>query len=614
MSSPPSTSPTSWLRRHLHQHPATVGMFSGIHKPSLDIRYVTISDGLSSSPTSAIDVEIKKSAINSDYGDGLAFFLASFSNPSDTSMTFGGRLGLMNETPLLTAVVDPFVAVVFSTYSSMEIDNKIIMYARNDIKRGTNTFQPVVISDGEGETDDDFHTTPPEPPRIPRMPTEGPNPAIKLRGVAKPTSDRDASTPGTLVGCPLRTSYDEPQVGQWEVYQHHRPRRGACTGLPNGPVPITERDGQLVGTELRAWREETKQRKGKITVKVLAAESRKHEGGGEWFRRHFCVIVVTTIIASVSNGYANQKTVHMFHDFDRIKDLDWCTYLLRSLVDTRGSWSQDAPRKYTGPLLFLTLLYVDRVVVSGCDVPRALPMLNGWTSDLLKAREAREITAGGFGLGLLEDPPHATSANTPLFEPPPVPQHAQFTPTQATVHPIPTGGTPLGFAQLFETVTRDLLLAATRVVHMARENCTQAYGDHNLERVAEASQLLLGVLQHEPKATYATIADDPHMPGQTSMEHEEAFWQDPENIRALERAEMAAIRATTIDNMPSFSLGFTQDEPTQGDEKPITPRAEMAAIRATTIDDMPSFSLGFTQGDPTQGDEGLITPIAQVSF
>nr|GMD34219.1 seed lectin-like [Ipomoea batatas] len=128
MSSPPSTSPTSWLRRHLHQHPATVGMFSGIHKPSLDIRYVTISDGLSSSPTSAIDVEINKSAINSDYGDGLAFFLASFSNPSDTSMTFGGRLGLMNETPLLTAVVDPFVAVVFGTYSSVEIDNKIIIF------------------------------------------------------------------------------------------------------------------------------------------------------------------------------------------------------------------------------------------------------------------------------------------------------------------------------------------------------------------------------------------------------------------------------------------------------------------------------------------------------
>nr|GLL49746.1 seed lectin-like [Ipomoea trifida] len=103
-------------------------MFFGICKPSLDIRYVTISDGLSSSPASAIDVAIKKvlgcirSAINSGYGDGLTFFLSSFSNPSHTSMTFGGGLGLMNEIPLSTAVVDPFVVVVFGTYLSMGID------------------------------------------------------------------------------------------------------------------------------------------------------------------------------------------------------------------------------------------------------------------------------------------------------------------------------------------------------------------------------------------------------------------------------------------------------------------------------------------------------------
>nr|GMC46662.1 hypothetical protein Iba_chr01aCG4230 [Ipomoea batatas] len=50
MPSPPSTSPTAAverLRPHLHQRPATADMLFGIRKP--DIRYVTISDGLSSS-------------------------------------------------------------------------------------------------------------------------------------------------------------------------------------------------------------------------------------------------------------------------------------------------------------------------------------------------------------------------------------------------------------------------------------------------------------------------------------------------------------------------------------------------------------------------------------
>nr|GMD95380.1 uncharacterized protein LOC109160869 [Ipomoea batatas] len=157
---------------------------------------------------------------------------------------------------------------------------------------GTNTFQPVVISDGEGETDDDFHTTPPEPPRIPRMPTEGPNPAIKLRGgprklvtlVASLTQRQrqDVISIGMEGLLSLQVTEMPQLLGHWLV-AHFEPATMSLKlgngryisitaqdvahvlGLPNGPVPITERDGQLVGTELRAWREETKQRKGKIT-------------------------------------------------------------------------------------------------------------------------------------------------------------------------------------------------------------------------------------------------------------------------------------------------------------------------------------------------------------
>ncbi|XP_019168936.1 PREDICTED: seed lectin-like [Ipomoea nil] len=59
---------------------------------------------------------------NSSYGNGLAFFLADFSNPSDTSMTYGGGLGLMNEAlPVVSA--DRFVAVVFRTFSFQPLTN-----------------------------------------------------------------------------------------------------------------------------------------------------------------------------------------------------------------------------------------------------------------------------------------------------------------------------------------------------------------------------------------------------------------------------------------------------------------------------------------------------------
>nr|GMD02838.1 L-type lectin-domain containing receptor kinase IX.1-like [Ipomoea batatas] len=51
----------------------------------------------------------------SKYGDGMAFFLANFSTPTDISPTFGGGLGIMDDfkpSPI------PFVAVVFDTFAN----------------------------------------------------------------------------------------------------------------------------------------------------------------------------------------------------------------------------------------------------------------------------------------------------------------------------------------------------------------------------------------------------------------------------------------------------------------------------------------------------------------
>ncbi|XP_031132024.1 L-type lectin-domain containing receptor kinase IX.1-like [Ipomoea triloba] len=51
----------------------------------------------------------------SKFGDGMAFFLANFSTPTDLTPTFGGGLGLMDDfkpTPV------PFVAVVFDTFAN----------------------------------------------------------------------------------------------------------------------------------------------------------------------------------------------------------------------------------------------------------------------------------------------------------------------------------------------------------------------------------------------------------------------------------------------------------------------------------------------------------------
>nr|GMD95385.1 uncharacterized protein LOC109154451 [Ipomoea batatas] len=90
-------------------------------------------------------------------------------------------------------------------------------------------------------------------------------------------------------------------------------------------------------------------------------------------------------------------------DVDQIKHLNWCDYVLRSLMDSQLSWAKSSKALFTGPPLFFTVFYVDRVVVFTRDIPRQIPSFVGWTAQLIKDREVAEIQAGGFGLGRVED-------------------------------------------------------------------------------------------------------------------------------------------------------------------------------------------------------------------
>ncbi|XP_031099807.1 uncharacterized protein LOC116004007 [Ipomoea triloba] len=114
----------------------------------------------------------------------------------------------------------------------------------------------------------------------------------------------------------------------------------ATLGLPCGPITITERDSQVVGPYLRQWRDKLCQPEGDVTVKALCNAMLRCKDGDVWFKRHFSVVVVSTLFASEHNGYVNQKIVHMLHDVDRIADLDWCGFLLKKLVNCHEDWSQ----------------------------------------------------------------------------------------------------------------------------------------------------------------------------------------------------------------------------------------------------------------------------------
>nr|GLL37583.1 uncharacterized protein LOC109155364 [Ipomoea trifida] len=203
----------------------------------------------------------------------------------------------------------------------------------------------------------------------------------------------------------LQVIYTLGRLGHWLVSHFHvedmslhlpsgsiisitRDAVATVFGLPCGTVTIIERDIQIGNPLLTKWREELRQPKGKVTVPDLCNELLTHNNGGIWFKRHFSVVVVSTLLESEHNGYVNKKIVHMFGDMNGMPELDLCGYLLKCLVSTHEDWTTFRRLKYTGPVFFLMLLYANRVVVGSRDNTRERFLLKGWTSKLLKQREA----------------------------------------------------------------------------------------------------------------------------------------------------------------------------------------------------------------------------------
>nr|GLL39484.1 uncharacterized protein LOC109155623 isoform X1 [Ipomoea trifida] len=330
-------------------------------------------------------------------------------------------------------------------------------------------------------------------------------------------------------------------------------------GMPTGAVTITECDTQIGNAFLSEWRGELRQPKGKVTITALCNELLTHSNGGVWFRRHFTVAVVSTLIESEHNGYVNQKTMHMFGDTDKIAELDWCGYVLKCL-----------------------LLYVDRVVVGTRDNTRVRPVLKGWTTKMLNRREAREISAGGFGLGHLDTPLHVSNIHmqqTPLdggdgvgqshCATVPVHHTQQGTNNKTVVLQTPLdGGDGVGQSHC-ATVPVDHTQQGTnnKTVEEQLAEATKVLGtivQHITDLVHQAPTVALGDVNFKTAMEHAqNFIDlakvDLHAPTPSYTQRDDDFWGNPDNIRAMEQIVIDVQRRSTVADAPSFSLGLTQE-------------------------------------------------------
>ncbi|GJW19136.1 hypothetical protein Tco_0026572 [Tanacetum coccineum] len=96
------------------------------------------------------------------------------------------------------------------------------------------------------------------------------------------------------------------------------------------------------------------------------------------------------------DGTINERLIPYLEKTDKIHQMDWCSYVLESLVNECTVFS--ASDKFSGPLLLLALIYVNSTVSKNVKVEKTVSAFKAWNSNMLLKRQQEELDLNWFGL------------------------------------------------------------------------------------------------------------------------------------------------------------------------------------------------------------------------
>nr|GMC97383.1 uncharacterized protein LOC109155335 [Ipomoea batatas] len=331
----------------------------------------------------------------------------------------------------------------------------------------------------------------------------------------------------------------------------------AVLGLPKGNIEITKRTVKAMPEILKEWRWFFEKTTAYITPKALKRKMLEVDAADPWFKRHFALLVMSVLVDPMVNGYVTQNYIDHLLDVGNIQNLNWSQLVINALINSKQLWMKSTDKLYGGPIVFLMIFYVDRVVLFRRIVPRSFPAIKNWTFKLLSRRECDEIKSGGFGYGhvdtalRLEDAPAPPEEGNPSIPVPDVPQPAQ--PPQHQQLQEDDAPLPEGLQGFINELTSNTWTIATGLLKVARlvENApTAILEDDRFKKMFETARQLLGFKAQEDQDL-------------TFSQQEDAFWSNPEFLNAVDEIVRAVQKRTYLNDIPSFSLGLTQDEQTQ---------------------------------------------------
>lgn len=133
-----------------------------------------------------------------------------------------------------------------------------------------------------------------------------------------------------------------------------------CFGIPRGGViveKVVPSENRVVASE---WRKHIgKEDEYQIRPGHIQSTMKSTKDVNE-FLRDFIILFYSCIIEPHQSGTANQNLIMPLSKMGRIKEYNWCKFVIKCLNDAKEKWIANPRALFNGPLLFLdndTYLY-----------------------------------------------------------------------------------------------------------------------------------------------------------------------------------------------------------------------------------------------------------------
>ncbi|GJY52343.1 ulp1 protease family, C-terminal catalytic domain-containing protein [Tanacetum coccineum] len=168
-------------------------------------------------------------------------------------------------------------------------------------------------------------------------------------------------------------------------------------GIPMGIIHVDALKGTSRSNKLtKSWKSLFGGNIGRIYHSNVEDIIQSQQEGGWMFKITFLVLLFTAMGQSNKCSTVNLKFLPCILGEEDIIHLDWCTYMIECLVNTKRLWNRST--HYNGPLVMLLILYANSTKSITQNVKRITPAIAFWTASLLNKREMEEISSGGFGI------------------------------------------------------------------------------------------------------------------------------------------------------------------------------------------------------------------------